>query len=216
MYEVILFDLDGTLTDPKIGITLSVQYALERMGIHEENPDSLTPFIGPPLLESFMEFYHMSHEEAVQAIVYYRERFSKVGLYENKVYPGISELLAALKEQGKKLIVATSKPTEFSVKILEHFALKEFFHAIIGSNLDGSRTDKSDVIQFALLEEGSCDRDKIVMVGDRKYDVIGARQNGIDGIAVAYGYGSDEELADANPKYIASSVEELTDFLLKK
>jgi phosphoglycolate phosphatase len=215
MYEIILFDLDGTLTDPKIGITLSVQYALERMGIHEEDADTLTPFIGPPLLESFMEFYHMSHEEAVLAITYYRNRFSKVGLYENKVYPGIPELLAALKEQGKILIVATSKPTEFSVKILEHFDLEKYFDAVIGSNLDGTRTHKSDVIEFALLEKNSCQRDNIVMIGDRKYDIIGAQQNGIDGIGVTYGYGSYDELAETNPKCIFSSVEELSKFLVK-
>lgn len=215
MYEIILFDLDGTLTDPKIGITLSVQYALKCMGIHEEDADTLTPFIGPPLLESFMEFYQMSHEDAILAISYYRERFSRIGLYENMVYPGIPELLAALKGQGKKMIVATSKPTEFSVQILEHFDLKKYFHAIIGSNLDGTRTDKSEVIQFALLEEGSCGRDKIVMIGDRKYDVIGAQQNGVDVIAVSYGYGSYDELVEANPKYIFSSVDELSNLLLK-
>ena len=213
MYEIILFDLDGTLTDPKIGITSSVQYALQKMGIKEEDPDVLIPFIGPPLLASFKELYHMSDQEAVQAIGYYRERFSVTGLYENKVYAGMGELLASLKSQGKKLIVATSKPTEFSVKILEHFGLKQYFAAIVGSNLDGTRTEKSDVIEFALSGENITDLSKVVMIGDRKYDISGAKKNHIDVIAVAYGYGSQEELAAADPNYIVSSVSELASLL---
>ena len=209
MYEIVLFDLDGTLTDPKVGITLSVQYALSKMGIQEEDPDTLTPFIGPPLLGSFKERYHMNDEEAIQAIWYYRERFSTTGLYENKVYLGIRELLATLKKQGRKLIVATSKPTEFSIQILEHFDLKQFFTSIVGSNLDGSRTEKGDVIEFALAGENISDFSKVVMIGDRKYDIIGAKNNNIDVIAVAYGYGSFQELVDADPNYIVSSVGEL-------
>lgn len=215
MYEIILFDLDGTLTDPKVGITLSIQYALEKMGIKEEDPDVLTPFIGPPLLESFKEIYHMSDQEAAQAIAYYRERFSVTGLYENKVYGGMEELLDSLKKQGRKLIVATSKPTEFSVKILEHFGLKQYFAVIVGSNFDGTRTEKSDVIQFALAGENITDLSKVVMIGDRKYDVDGAKKNHIDVIAVSYGYGSQEELAAADPNYIVSSVAELTSLLGK-
>lgn len=213
MYDMILFDLDGTLTDPKTGITLSVQYALHKMGIQETDPDALTPFIGPPLADSFKEFYHMSDEEALQAIGYYRERFSVTGLYENKVYPGIEELLANLKKQGKKLIVATSKPTKFSIQILEHFALKSFFTAIVGSNLDGTRTRKKEVIEFALAGETIPDRNKVVMIGDRKYDMTGARENKIHGIAVTYGYGSRLELAAADPDYIVSSVAELAGLL---
>jgi phosphoglycolate phosphatase len=213
MYEIILFDLDGTLTDPKVGITLSVQYALHKMGIKEVDPDTLTPFIGPPLLESFKEMYHMNDEEAIQAIQYYRERFSATGLYENKVYFGIRELLFSLKNQGKKLIVATSKPTAFSIQILEYFDLKQFFTVIVGSNLDGTRTEKSDVIEFALEGENLSDLSKVVMIGDRKYDIIGAKKNNIDVIAVTYGYGSEQELAAAEPNYIVSSVTELAKLL---
>lgn len=213
MYEIILFDLDGTLTDPKVGITLSVQYALHKMGIKEEDPDTLTPFIGPPLLESFKEMYHMNDEEAIQAIQYYRERFSATGLYENKVYFGIRELLFSLKNQGKKLIVATSKPTAFSIQILEYFDLKQFFTVVVGSNLDGTRTEKSDVIEFALEGENLSDLSKVVMIGDRKYDIIGAKKNNIDVIAVTYGYGSEQELAAAEPNYIVSSVTELAKLL---
>jgi len=213
MYDVILFDLDGTLTDPKVGITLSVQYALEKMGIYEEDADKLTPFIGPPLLSAFKEFYHMNDEEATLAISYYRERFSKVGLYENEVYLGIRELLVELKKQGKKLIVATSKPTVFSVKILEHFDLLHFFTTVIGSNLDGTRTEKGDVIEFALHDQNLKERERIIMVGDRKHDVIGAKKNGIDVIAVKYGYGSQEELVTAEPNHMVSSVGELFNLL---
>jgi phosphoglycolate phosphatase len=215
MYEIILFDLDGTLTDPKVGITSSIQYALRKMDIVEDDIEKLTPFIGPPLLESFKEFYQMSDVEAKQAIVYYRDRFAVTGLYENQVYLGMEELLANLHNQGKLLIVATSKPTEFSVKILEHFNLFQYFTAIIGSNLDGTRTDKGDVIEFALTNKNLAERSKIVMVGDRKYDVIGAKRNGIDAIAVTYGYGSYDELAAAEPNYIVSSVEELSVILTK-
>jgi phosphoglycolate phosphatase len=215
MYEIILFDLDGTLTDPKVGITSSIQYALQKMGIYEEDTEKLTPFIGPPLLGSFKEFYQMSDEEAKQAIVYYRERFAVTGLYENQVYLGMEELLANLYKQGKILVVATSKPTEFSVKILEHFNLFQYFTAIIGSNLDGTRTDKGDVIEFALTNQNLAERSKIVMVGDRKYDVIGAKRNGIDVIGVTYGYGSYDELVAAEPNYIVSSVEELSALLTK-
>lgn len=215
MYEIILFDLDGTLTDPKIGITSSVQYALQKMGIVADDIEELTPFIGPPLLNSFKEFYQMSDEEAKQAIVYYRERFTVKGLYENQVYLGMKELLDNLQQQGKILIVATSKPTEFSVKILEHFNLFQYFTAIIGSNLDGTRTDKGDVIEYALTNKNLAERSKIVMVGDRKYDIIGAKKNGIDAIAVTYGYGSYDELAAAKPDYIVSSVKDLSTLLLK-
>lgn len=213
MYEIVLFDLDGTLTDPKIGITTSVQYALGKMGIIEENLDQLTPFIGPPLMASFKEFYNMTDDEAQQAISYYRERFSTIGLYENIVYEGMGELLAELQAQGKTLFVATSKPTVFSIKILEHFGLLHFFKEVIGSELDGTRVEKGHVIKFVLSKIDDYDAGKILMVGDRKYDVLGAQENGLDVIGVSYGYGSYEELQEAKANYIVSSVAELREFL---
>ena len=213
MYETILFDLDGTLTDPKIGITKSVQYALSKMGIIEENLDKLTPFIGPPLSVSFKEFYGMNDEEANQAIIYYRERFSAVGLYENIVYDGMKELLEELKRQGKNLFVATSKPTIFSIKILEHFGLIHLFTDVIGSELDGTRVEKSDVIKFVLSKIEGYDPNKIVMVGDRKFDIVGAQDNGIAVVGVAYGYGGANELVEAKPNYILNTVAELHKFL---
>ena len=214
MYDVILFDLDGTLTDPKPGITKSVQYALSKMDIIEEDIEKLTPFIGPPLKASFKEFYNMSDEQATQAIVYYRERCSTVGLYENMVYVGMQELLEELQNRGKKLYVATSKPSVFAIKILEHFRLIHFFQAVIGSELDGTRVEKTEVIKFVLSTIE--DRSRVVMIGDRKYDIIGARENQIDAIGVAYGYGSYEELETAKPNYIVNTVSELRAVLCKK
>jgi len=209
MYDVILFDLDGTLTDPKPGITKSVQYALGKMGIVEGDLDKLTTFIGPPLVASFKEFYNMTDDDANQAVQHYRERFSTVGLYENAVYKGIEELLEELRNQGKTLFVATSKPTIFSIRILEHFGLIHFFKAVIGSELDGTRVEKNEVIQYALSKVTGHDPRKIVMVGDRKFDILGAQCNDIDGIGVSYGYGSYEELQQAKPNYIVKNVSEL-------
>lgn len=214
MYSVIMFDLDGTLTDPKPGITKCVQYALARMGINEPDCNKLTPFIGPPLMKAFMEFYHMDEEQAALAVGYYRERFADTGLYENSVYPGIPDLLERLTARGSVLVVATSKPTVFSVKILEYFRLSSYFSQVIGSNLDGSRVEKNEVIEFALSQLGDVNRKSIIMVGDRKHDILGARANAIECIAAGYGYGTQEELQQAKPKQIVGTVAELASVLL--
>lgn len=227
MYKYCLFDLDGTLTDPKEGICKSAQYALHKMGIEEPDIDKLEPFIGPPLLNSFMDFYGMSKEDAEKAIVAYRERFSTVGLYENEMYPGIDELLDCLKDLGVKLAVASSKPTVFVEKILEHFKLRDYFDVVIGSNLDGSRSDKAEVVEEALLSlyfgashEGKklseCDGQKhdTAMIGDRKFDIEGAHAMGIAGIGVQYGYAGKGELKAAGADKIAKTVEELQDILV--
>lgn len=216
MYDVILFDLDGTLTDPKPGITRSVQYALAKFDIHVADLDSLIPFIGPPLTESFQVFYHLSEADAKQAVGYYREYFTEKGLYENAVFDGIPELLANLKQAGKTLMVATSKPTVFAEKILQHFQLAHYFSRIVGSNLDGTRVDKDEVIAFALTECAGTPNEKIIMVGDRKHDVLGARKNGIYCIAAAFGYGSPEELREAKPQGIAASVQDLMFMLMNE
>lgn len=213
-YETILFDLDGTLTDPKIGITRSVQHALKKFGIMEDNLDKLEPFIGPPLSDSFKEFYSFDEAQAVQAVKYYREYFSTVGKYENSVYPGIEDMLRELKKAGKKLIVATSKPTVFSEEILKHFNLYEYFDSIVGSNLDGTRVSKSDVIRFVISSLKPETMDNIIMVGDRKYDVSGARENGIPVAAVSYGYGPEDELSESRPDFIVHTVDELKMLLL--
>lgn len=209
-YSTILFDLDGTLTDPKEGITKSIQYALNKMGIVENDLEKLTPFIGPPLIPSFMEFYNFSEEEANQTLQFYRERFSVTGLFENEVYEGIKDLLKNLKQSNYRLAVATSKPTVFAKRILDHFELSPYFEVIVGSELDGTRTAKGEVIAEVLKQMNIEDKDDCVMIGDRKHDLIGASENAIDSIGVTYGYGSQHELEEANATYIVHSVGSLS------
>lgn len=212
-YDIILFDLDGTLTNSKEGITKSVQYALSKFDIHEEDLDKLEPFIGPPLIESFQKFYGFDTKKANQAVGYYREYFAETGIFENKLYSGISKLLAELKENKKRLVIATSKPTVFTEKILKYFDIYSYFELIVGSNLDGTRSTKSEVIEYALSKLEGVKNEDIVMVGDRSYDIKGAAINKIDSIAVTYGFGSQEEIRYAKPNYIVDSVEELKNLL---
>ncbi|GGG86678.1 HAD family hydrolase [Paenibacillus radicis (ex Gao et al. 2016)] len=210
--KTILFDLDGTLTDPKLGITSGVQYALSKFDIHVDNLDTLEPFIGPPLTETFQELYGLSEEQSQQGIAYYREYFADRGMYENELYPGMHELLGGLKERGVSVCMATSKPTFFAEKIADYFDIGRYFDFIGGSNLDNTRTDKAEVIQHVLETQG-IDPSETIMIGDRKHDVIGARKNGIPSIAVGYGYGRDEELRLAEPAYRAATVDELAALL---
>ena len=217
MYEYILFDLDGTLTDPKLGICTCVQYALKDQGIIEDNLDKLEPFIGPPLKQSFQDFYGMSDEESQKALEKYRERFQTIGLYENKIYPGIQKMLKRLKESERRLAVASSKPTDFVKKILRYFSIDQYFDVIVGSELNGRRVKKEEVVEEALkqLFKGNpIDYDKIVMVGDRKFDIEGAKQFHIDSVGVSYGYAQGTELADAGATFIADDVKELQHILL--
>lgn len=213
-YENILFDLDGTLTDPRLGITRSVQYALNKMGIKENDLDKLTRFIGPPLAYSFQDFYGFDEKEAWQAVEFYREYFAVKGIFENRVYEGIPELLQELYDCGLTLAVATSKPTVFAEKILRHFAIDKYFAAVVGSHLDGSRVDKGEVIEETLKVLGIDDAGKAVMVGDRKHDIIGAHRNNVKAVAVGYGYGCEEEFRQAGADYVVWTVEELKIFLL--
>lgn len=210
MSQVILFDLDGTLTESGEGIINCVQYALEKLGKKEEHPENLQCFIGPPLKEQFMKYAGLSEEEGEKAVVYYRERYTTTGIFENRLYPKIPELLELLKINNKILAVASSKPEVYVKQILEHFQIADYFTAIVGSELDGRRTEKAEVIEDALrrmhLEE---ERDKVLMVGDRSHDVQGAISCGLQCIGVAYGYGSREELEKAGAVYIADSVEDL-------
>ncbi|MDK2865734.1 MAG: phosphoglycolate phosphatase [Clostridiales bacterium] len=211
----ILFDLDGTLTDPKAGITKSVAYALKHTIGLDADPETLTRFIGPPLKESFMTFYDMSVAEALQAIDYYRIYFKESGMLDNFAYDGIGMLLARLKEAGKILAVATSKPTPFAVRILEHFDLAQYFEVIVGSNLDGTRTHKDEVVE-ATLQMLRCEApEQAVMVGDREHDVIGAQKAGLKCVGVTYGYGGYEELEKAGAAWIAADLKELEMLLLK-
>lgn len=213
-YKIILFDLDGTLSDPKVGITKSVQYALKKLGITETNFDKLESFIGPPLQVSFAEYYDLNEEKVQKAIDFYRERFKQKGMFENVLYPNISPLLISLKEQQYTLIVATSKPTVFSEQILHYFNIDQYFDFVAGSNLDGTRTSKTEIIQYILDKYKDYRLDKFIMVGDRKYDIIGANNVGIDSIGVTYGYGSFQELSKSNPTFIVHSVDKIKDIVM--
>lgn len=215
-YKFILFDLDGTLSDSREGITRSVAHALESMGIDVPDLDALCKFIGPPLRESFIQFYGLSESDSFTALKIYREHhFNEGGLFENVVYDGIRELLEGLKAQGKALIVATSKPRPYAEKILEHFGLSQYFDFISGSELDGTRINKAEVIDHALKSCGISDKSKAIMVGDRRFDVSGARSNGLDCIGVLYGFGNREELEAAGADHIVKTVTELGDLLCK-
>jgi phosphoglycolate phosphatase len=207
-YRNILFDLDGTLTDPREGITRSVQFALARLGIDEPDLRALEHFIGPPLLQCFMHSYELDEATAWQAVAHYRERFAEVGLYENRVFAGVDPLLQLLQAQGRRLYIATSKPTVFAEQIARHFDFARHFKLIYGSELDGTRTDKVELIRHLLEQEGLSAAD-CLMIGDRKHDLIGARRNGLDAAAVGYGFGSAEELHAEAPTYHFHSLAEL-------
>lgn len=212
-YDVILFDLDGTLTDSSPGIINSIIYALNKYNIAVENTSRLRKFLGPPLHESFKDFYGFDENKAMEAVGFYREYFSTKGIFENEVYEGIASLLQSLSERGKRLILATSKPQPFTDKIMERFDLTQYFECIAGSNMDGTRSKKADVISYALQQCNVTDKSKTVMIGDRAQDIIGAKSVGIDAIGVEYGYGDYDELNDAGANYIVKTVDESKRYL---
>lgn len=207
-YQNILFDLDGTLTDPRLGITRSIQFALARLGIDEPDITRLEHFIGPPLLQAFMQFYDMDEARAWEAVNHYRERFKVTGLYENMVFEGVPELLETLAGQGRTLYIATSKPWEFAREIARHFDFARHFKLIYGSELDGTRTNKVELIAHLLAEE-KLDPAHTLMIGDRKHDLIGGLSNGLDVAAVGYGFGSHEELSAEKPTYHFATLADL-------
>ncbi len=213
-YKYLLFDLDGTLTDPKEGITKSFQYALESLGIHEPNLDNLTKYIGPPLRDSFCDYFSGSLVET--AVEKYRERFTEKGIHENSVYDGIPQLLEAVKNAGKSISLATSKPEYLAVRILEDYKLAEFFDCMTGGLADGKRDTKASVIRevFERLNIQEKDKNSVLMIGDRKYDIEGAIICGIDSVGVKFGYAEDGELEKAGATYIVSTVDELQKLLL--
>lgn len=215
MYDVILFDLDGTLIDPKEGITKSVQYALSECGIIEEDTNNLLDFIGPPLVNSFCDFYNMTEEQAWFAIGKYRERFGKKGVYESTLYDGVEEMLKALKLANKKIAIATSKPEPYAKTILENYKLDGYFDVICGCEFNGERNTKTEVIVEALKRLGNPELSKTVMIGDRKHDVEGANNCGLDAIGLRLGYAKENELEKAGAKYIVDDIFSLKDFLLK-
>lgn len=215
MYKNILFDLDGTLTDPGVGITNSVMYALAKFGIEEENRESLYKFIGPPLSDSFRKYYGFSDEKIEPAIGYYREYYKSDGIYENDVYEGIEKLLAELKNMGARLIVATSKPEPFANEVLRYFELDKYFDCVAGATMDGARVKKSDIIKYALDICKIEDLSLTIMIGDREHDIEGAKLAGIDSIGVLYGYGSYDELKNAGATYIAERVGDIMGLIPK-
>ncbi|MDO5155101.1 MAG: HAD hydrolase-like protein [Eubacteriales bacterium] len=220
MYQTVLLDLDGTLTDSGEGIFNCVEYALEKFGIKVENRESLRRFVGPPLMKSFQTYYAFSDEQAAEAVKYYRERYRDVGLFENVVYDGIVEMLRELSEKGMDLIVATSKPETFTLRIMDHFDLAKYFTLIVGSDDEKGRNTKGKVIAHALttyakqkdisLEKA---KEQAIMVGDRHHDVDGAKENGIETVGILWGYGDREELVSAGAKYIAELPEKVVEIL---
>lgn len=216
MYNTVLFDLDGTLTDPGIGITNSVMYALKKFGMEVEERASLFRFIGPPLKDSFMEFYGFDEEKAEQAVTYYREYYRDKGIFENHVYDGIPELLQQMRKAGRKILLATSKPEVFAKQILEHFDLSQYFDLIAGSDLEGIRNTKGKVIYYALSayagqtgQSMEMLKQQSVMVGDRHHDIDGAKENRIASIGVLFGYGDREELEAAGADWIVETPEDI-------
>lgn len=215
MYNIVFFDLDGTLTESAPGITNSVAHALAKWNIEVEDLSQLNCFVGPPLKESFMKYYDFSEEDAIKAVAEFRAYYAVKGLFENAVYDGVPELLEKIKASGRKVMLATSKPEELSFRILEHFDLMKYFDEFAGATMDERRTTKSEVIEYLLgkLPKEERDVSKIVMVGDREHDVIGSGEFGIDCIGVLYGYGDREELETAGAKYIAKTPLDVFEYL---
>ena len=214
-YKYIFFDLDGTLTDPQEGITNCVKYALESFGIDETNYSNLMRFIGPPLVYSFSEYYGFDEEKSLKAVAKYRERFATVGLFENKVYDGIYDILQKLTDSGHVLALATSKPKVFADRIMAKYRLRPYFKIICGSELDGTRNDKNEVIEYAIAKLG-CDREKVIMVGDRKHDIIGAKKCNIASCGVRFGYAEENELEEAGADFIAETLDDLLPILMQR
>ena len=210
----VLFDLDGTLTDPGLGITNSVMHALRRMGIEPPAREALYKFIGPPLKWSFHEYYGLDEAQCEDAVVKYREHFADKGLFENELYPAVPGMLRRLRDAGLRLAVATSKPEPYSLRIIEHFGLKGYFEAVCGSTMEETRTEKWEVIQYAMDTLGVTPGET-VMVGDREHDVLGAKKCGLPAIGVLYGYGSRAELSEAGAAAIAETPENVAELILR-
>lgn len=213
-YKYLLFDLDGTLTDSAEGILNSVKYALDTMGF--DMPERPERFLGPPLYDSLAEFCGMNEEQVLEGVRLYRERYSDIGLFENRVYEGVPEMLDRLREGGKELFVATSKPETFAVRILEKFGLSDRFRIIGGADINGSRNGKWEVIDYVLKKAGVTSREEVLMIGDRKHDIIGAHKTGLKCLGVLWGYGTREELTEYGADFFADTPQDVADMLLGK
>jgi phosphoglycolate phosphatase len=209
--STIYFDLDGTLTDPKTGITRCIRYALNELGHRAPSEDELTWCIGPPLRASLRQLVG-TDERADLALSLYRKRFSEIGLYENSVYPQIEEVLATLRRSGHRLFVATSKPGVYAERIISHFNLTAYFERVFGSELDGVRTDKTELLAYA-LEQASEDPARAIMIGDRRHDMIGARNNRMTAIGVLYGYGDAQELKEAGAHHVCATPQAVLEWI---
>lgn len=215
MADIIFFDLDGTITDPKVGITGAVAYAAKNyLGIEIKDTDTLTCFIGPPLDESFKVHFCLNEGQAKEAVEVYREYYRPRGVFENTVYEEMPDLLRDLKASGKTVVMATSKPEYFAKQIAEHYGFAEYFDCITGSTMDGSLVKKGDVIRLALERIGNPDTDRCVMVGDRMHDIDGGKENGMHTVGVLYGYGSLEEMEEHGADVIVPTVKALREYLL--
>lgn len=215
MWKYILWDLDGTITDSSRGIFNCIRYALETMGCPVPGEQTLQHFVGPPLVVGFQEIMGMTRDEAECATAHYRKRYSTEGMYEAAVYAGIDEVLRHLYETGYRISLASSKPEEYSVRILEHFGLKPYFHEIVGDTLQGIRNSKHAVIAEALrrLNIEETEKADVLMIGDRKYDILGARACGVASLGVYFGFAEPGELEEAGADYILQTVDELLPFL---
>ncbi len=214
-YKVVLFDLDGTVTDPGEGIRNCIAYALEKFGIVGESEAALNRFIGPPLWDSYKNFYGLSQEDAQRGVEYYRERYTEKGIYESTLIDGAKELIKGLSKQGKKILLATSKPEIFARKILDYYELSKYFYFIGGASLDQSRSEKADVIEYSLKSAKIENMEEVVMIGDRDFDILGAKAHGLDSIGVNCGYGSIEEFIKAGATYVFNDMHELIKEMIK-
>ena len=214
-YSVIIFDLDGTLTDPAEGIVNSVRYALKKFDIIEKDTKKLLKFIGPPLNKSFEKYYNISSEKAKLAVNYYREYYADKGIWENQLYPGIKDILSYLSSRNCTVFVGTSKPTVYAKKILQRYEIDQYFTDIVGSNLDLTRVSKTEIIEYILKEHNLTQIGNILMVGDTHYDIRGASTVGIDSLHVGYGYGDRFEVEIYNPTYSIKELTELHSFFFE-
>lgn len=213
-YQNILFDLDGTITDSEKGITNSVAYALQKFDIYTENTSDLRKFIGPPLTDSFEKYFQFSQSDSIKAVNFYREYYNDKGIFENYVFNGIEELLIQLQAKDKNIFLATSKPEHYANIILKHFKLDPYFNFVAGSNMDGTRSKKSEVIQHIIDSLEIKDSNDCIMIGDREYDINGAKHHQMKSIGVLFGFGNKIELENAGADYIVNTVQDLSDLLL--
>ncbi|MBE6632596.1 MAG: HAD family hydrolase [Ruminococcaceae bacterium] len=212
--KIVLFDLDGTVTDSAPGICKCVAYALDKFGIKENDTEKLKRFIGPPLKFSFAEYYGIPEKDLDLAVKYYRDLYAPEGIFDNILYDGIKELIIKLKAQGKRVVLATAKPEIFAIQIIEKHGLKDYFDCISGASMDEKSAEKTEIINRAFEMLSESDRSRAVMVGDREYDIIAAKETGIESVGVLYGFGSREELEKSGADLIVETVAELGDTLM--